>query len=140
MSCCNKVKASRSNCPTCHQPQKSVGVDVLRHHLVSPLNQHIEAQGYYFCANTHCSTVYFGENGQEYTQQQVRGVVGQKQTSPTRPLCYCFDISAQQVIDELNNTGSSPSKDFVIAQTKAQSCACQYRNPSGACCLADFPS
>jgi len=30
-------------------------------------------------------------------------------------------------------------KDFVVEQTKADVCACDIRNPSGRCCLKDFP-
>jgi len=29
-------------------------------------------------------------------------------------------------------------KAFVVQQTKEKLCACESRNPSGRCCLADF--
>jgi len=139
-SCCNKTKATKANCPSCDLVQKSVALETLLHHLISPLNQSIDVQTYYFCSNRQCNTVYFGENGSQYFVDQVRGVVGQKQTSTSRPICYCFDVTEQQVLNEIKDTGKSDSKAFVIAQTKAKSCACDIRNPSGVCCLADFPS
>jgi len=30
-------------------------------------------------------------------------------------------------------------RDFVVAQTRLGLCACDTRNPSGRCCLIDFP-
>ena len=139
-SCCNKTKTTKANCPGCDSVQKSVALETLLHHVISPLNQSIDVQTYYFCSNSKCNTVYFGGNGQQFFVDQIRGIVGQKQTSESRPICYCFDVTAQQVLDEIGETGISASKAFVIAQTKAKSCACDIRNPSGACCLADFPS
>ena len=48
-------------------------------------------------------------------------------------LCYCFGVSRA---DFDRNPGT---KDFVTAQTKAGLCACETSNPSGRCCLKDFP-
>ena len=139
-NCCSKPKTTKANCPSCDVIQKSVAFETLLHHVSSPLNQEIQPQTYHFCSNPQCKTVYFGEDGQLISVTQVRGVVGQKQKLESRPICYCFDVTAQQVLDEITTTGKSTSKAFVIAQTKAKSCACDIRNPSGACCLADFPT
>jgi len=49
------------------------------------------------------------------------------------PLCYCFGIS-------MNDYRRDPSlKDVVSAKTKAGLCSCKTMNPSGNCCLKDFP-
>lgn len=139
-NCCSTKKAGKSSCPECEQIQKSVSIETLRHKIISPLNQTIDEQNYFFCSNSVCKTVYFGENGKQYGVENIRGEVGQKQTSSSRIICYCFDVSAQQVLDEIENTGESASRQFVISQTKAKHCACEIRNPSGTCCLASFPN
>jgi len=38
----------------------------------------------------------------------------------------------------LANGSALAIKAFVIQQTKEGLCACESRNPSGRCCLADF--
>ena len=139
-NCCSTKKAGKSSCPECEQIQKSVTIETLLHNIVSPLNQTIDEQNYFFCSNSACKTVYFGENGKQFRVESIRGEVGQKQTSNSRIICYCFDVTAQQVLNEIENTGESSSKKFVISQTKAKLCACDIRNPSGTCCLANFPS
>jgi hypothetical protein len=49
-------------------------------------------------------------------------------------LCYCFSISLDDYI-------KNPAlKDFVLEKTKAGACMCKTMNPSGKCCLKDFPS
>jgi len=138
--CCEKTHSGKAQCPACQTQQKQVAIETLLHHIISPLNQLIPPQTYYFCTNHQCEIVYFGNLGAQYSTDQIRGKLGQKQTCLSRTICYCFDITEQRVLDELSETGKSSSKSFVIAQTKAKACACATRNPSGACCLADFPS
>jgi hypothetical protein len=38
--------------------------------------------------------------------------------------------------DYLDNPGT---REFVVEQTKLKHCACEVQNPSGKCCLKDFP-
>ncbi|MDQ6957466.1 MAG: hypothetical protein Q9M21_09760, partial [Mariprofundaceae bacterium] len=53
-------------------------------------------------------------------------------------LCHCFDISQSDYSKALQSKESGAMKAFVIQQTKDKLCACESRNPSGRCCLADF--
>jgi hypothetical protein len=86
-----------------------------------------------------CDTVYFGEDGSLYRRDDLRQDVGQKSTDRDRTLCYCFDVTESTVLEELERTGKSQSKAFVMEQVKQKQCACEIRNPSGKCCLKDFP-
>jgi hypothetical protein len=49
-------------------------------------------------------------------------------------ICYCFDI---RLSDYVKNPAL---KDFVLEKTKAGLCSCKSKNPSGNCCLKDFPA
>ncbi|MCF6204409.1 MAG: hypothetical protein L3J59_12215, partial [Methylococcaceae bacterium] len=53
-------------------------------------------------------------------------------------LCYCFDVNVAEYIQALKNNTASEIKNFVIQKTKSGECACEIRNPSGQCCLANF--
>jgi hypothetical protein len=48
-------------------------------------------------------------------------------------LCHCFGV--RKIDAQLD----SSIRDFVAAKTKAGMCSCETSNPSGQCCLADFP-
>ncbi|MDH5191065.1 MAG: hypothetical protein OEW89_07425 [Gammaproteobacteria bacterium] len=65
------------------------------------------------------------------------------QKAPTRSyddiLCYCYDISYGKVLGEIEELGYSTSRTYVEQQTKSGDCACKTKNPSGKCCLKDFP-
>ncbi len=48
-------------------------------------------------------------------------------------LCYCFGITKQDYKND-------PSlRNYVIEQTRLGNCSCSTENPSGQCCLKDFP-
>jgi len=80
-----------------------------------------------------CDAVYFGEDGSVLGMGEIRGEIGQKRSGLDRLLCYCFGVTQ-------GDAEADPSaKAFVVQQTKQGVCACDSRNPSGRCCLKDFP-
>jgi hypothetical protein len=124
---------SRVACPVCDQAAAKVGLVTLLHNIKSPWLKQIADQSYYFCESADCQVVYFGLDGVKYTLDQIRIPPGQKQTDSDKVLCYCFDV-------KLYDYQQQPAiKDFVVEQTKLSRCACDSRNPSGRCCLKDFP-
>jgi hypothetical protein len=58
---------------------------------------------------------------------------GAKEGSKGALLCYCFGVSFHDAVE------NPEIRQFVIEQTKKGICACEIRNPSGKCCLKDFP-
>jgi hypothetical protein len=136
--CGSTGKATKLNCPACTSVAAPVAYQTVLHHLCHPYNLELPQGAYYFCGESECNIVYFEETGESFSANKVRGVVGQKSSSPDRPICYCFDVSALQIENEVKETGASPSKKRVIGLTQENLCNCEIRNPSGKCCLADF--
>jgi len=136
--CCNSTSSSRSasrkrHCPSDNNEYIEVKPDTILHHLKSPWNHPLKSQQYYFCDNPDCEIVYFGEDDSMISDDEIRGPLGQKQTYQGKVLCYSFGVT-------LADAESSPdAKAFVIQQTKLGSCTCETSNPSGRCCLKDFP-
>ncbi len=129
--------------PDCHTPKKhrcpangkayvEVSVRTITHHLMRPWEWKPDAQRYFFCDDPDCELVYFGEDGCVITQVQLRTPVGIKDRSPEATLCYCYGISRT----DANKPGV---REYVVGQTRDGACACETRNPSGRCCLKDFP-
>jgi hypothetical protein len=145
MDCCDAASESgkayprQAVCPVNGKTYKYIPRKTLLQHVRFPLNQHLLEQGYYFCSSPQCDVVYFGEDGAVISSADIRESVGQKRVNAERTLCYCFDITDKAVHEEIAAHGYSPSYHFVVSQTRQANCACESRNPSGRCCLKDFP-
>lgn len=87
----------------------------------------------FFCADPACAAVYFADDGSILLTSPLRTQIGVKQVSDDSPWCYCVGVTRADFPDQ------PATKDFVITQTMAGLCSCDTRNPSGRCCLKDFP-
>jgi len=103
------------------------------HQLQFPDNQNLAQGDYAFCANSDCLNGYFSKCNR-IAKSQLRVF----QSAAATMLCHCFDISETSYRAALANGSALAIKAFVIQQTKEGLCACESRNPSGRCCLADF--
>jgi hypothetical protein len=78
--------------------------------------------------------VYFGEDDSTILSAEMRTVVGIKDPQNEMALsCYCFDVTHAEAQDH------PAIKQFVVEKTKSGACSCESQNPSGRCCLKDFP-
>jgi len=123
----------KQRCPANGQEYAEVSARTIAHHVKESWAWTPRAERYFFCADPACDVVYFGDDGSVLTKSQLRTRVGAKERTSDRPLCYCFGVSAA---DHLRNPAIM---DYVAAQTKAGLCSCDTSNPSGRCCLKDFP-
>ncbi|TAN65433.1 MAG: hypothetical protein EPN17_16685 [Methylobacter sp.] len=99
-----------------------------------PENQHITSGSYYFCPAEQCSIAYFSSAGNRIPKAHLRSYQEIRQGK----LCYCFDIDTDLYLSALRVNRAESIKEFVIQRTKVGECACESRNPSGRCCLAEF--
>lgn len=137
--CCGSARTTTSKtiCPACGGVGRAVGIETLLHLLRQPWQREPEAGDYLFCASEGCAVVYFTADGSRtIPADQLRVEVGQKGSALERPLCYCFDIRHLDVADP---TERERLRQWVIRRTADRQCQCTTRNPSGRCCLADFP-
>ncbi len=134
MTNCCTTQTSKTACPVCANKSNSVRKDTLLHNLVFPLNMDVEEEQHYYCTNIDCAIAYFTGPGITTNKTDLRAHDQIRQGW----LCYCFEISTSAYKKALMAGGEEPIKSFVIEQTKHGTCACEIRNPSGRCCLADF--
>lgn len=134
--CCSNRPSTSSaqDCPRCGIACRHVGIKTLYHQVRFPENQEICPGDYYFCPVKACTVAYFSTEGSMIPKQQLRAT-GDIQEDM---LCYCFDISEAHYRLALQADKAEPIKQFVIAQTRSGTCACDIKNPSGQCCLARF--
>jgi len=122
---------SKGKCPVNSKLYSSVPRETITKHIKNPWNWQDKKQGYYFCDDSDCDVVYFGQDGSIITREQLRTKVGIKEKSQKFLLCYCYGVMVNDVNPNV--------KTFVIEKTKNNECACESMNPSGRCCLKDFP-
>ena len=152
MSCCNsqplkkKVLTGTQICPACHHKGTPVSPTTMIKHIEQPWlfaqklfssgaeNPTQQANIFYFCHHPQCDLVYFSvDQSLMFKQNQLRTLVGFKNSERKGLLCFCFGVSAEMLEQQ------PEIKDFIIRQTRAKLCACEAMNPSGQCCLRDFP-
>ncbi|MEJ2362816.1 MAG: hypothetical protein P8Z75_15640 [Gammaproteobacteria bacterium] len=133
--CCQTDSAlpRKYRCPVNGKEYTAVHVKTVLHHLASPWNRTLNSERYYFCSDTDCDVVYFGQDDSIISKSELRTAVGIKEKTPERMLCYCFDVS---YVDAQNNRDVVK---FVRDKTRQALCTCETSNPSGRCCLKDFP-
>lgn len=138
VDCC-----SPAGCPASH-PKKArcpghggecaeVSLRTILHHLASAWAWRASATRYYFCDDPECAVAYFGDDASTIEKSRLRTRVGVKEKTDDDLLCYCFGVSRGDFRND------PATRDFVVAQTQAGLCSCASSNPSGRCCLKDFP-
>ncbi|MBL4711622.1 MAG: hypothetical protein JKX75_03835 [Gammaproteobacteria bacterium] len=138
-SCCKQKTPSKKyppslNCPANGKPYHNVKRKTVLHHLFQPWAFTLPKQGYYFCTDPACDVVYFGQNNFRIAIKDVKTTVWQKTKDTSAFICYCFGVTQSLALSDKN------IKRFVIKQTKKALCSCVTSNPSGRCCLKDFPT
>ncbi len=137
-SCTSTASSKKQNCPVCHNISSQVPIATVIKHIKKSWqwdkkNSGKTAHQYYFCHTPDCNIVYFDNANTTIKQFELRTQVGIKDPSGNSLICYCFGVTKNEAI-------KNPTiKDFVIRQTKEKVCACDHFNPSGKCCLKDFP-
>ena len=136
--CCSKTCTTggthnKHRCPVNGEEYKEVSIKTIMHHIKEPWHWQGNSQSYYFCDNPECNVVYFGQDNSVIEKTEVRTSVGIKEKLGDSLVCYCFGVTADEA------SANPEAKAFVIDKTKSHICECEVRNPSGKCCLKDFP-
>ena len=136
--CCSTTEIKAANpkkrcCPENGLAGTEVTAKTISHHLKQAWKWKSDGIRYFFCSDPECGVVYFGDDDSTITKTQLRTTVGVKETSKDALACYCFGVSKADAIND-------PSiREYVMSQTKLAQCSCEVSNPSGRCCLKDFP-
>jgi len=136
--CCSSNKEIKQNqkrhvCPKNGDQFLEVPYKTVLHHIKEPWQLALKEQRYYFCDDPNCEVVYFGLDNATVTKSMLRTKLGIKEAADDALICYCFGITKAEA------KSNKHAKAFVVEQTKNARCSCESSNPSGRCCLKDFP-
>lgn len=121
-------------CPACKGPTHRVRPGTARA-LVHP--RFVEAIGdeeLRYCPSTTCSIVYSSGTA-SFQRDDLRVRVGEKETEPPIPVCYCFEWTAEDIEREIERTGTTSIPERIKSKIQAGLCQCEIMNPRGICCL-----
>lgn len=124
---------NKRRCPRHGGECAEVSARTIAHHIAQAWAWRATAGRYFYCDDPACEIVYFGDDGSMIDQSRLRTRVGVKDPADDRLLCYCFGVS------QADFRRDPATRDFVLAETRAGRCSCETSNPSGRCCLKDFP-
>ncbi|WP_144408225.1 hypothetical protein [Sulfuricella sp. T08] len=131
---CDTSHPKKHRCPANGKEYSEVSARTVAHHIRDAWKWVGKTGRYFFCEDPACDVVYFGDDGTIILKSQLRTRVGVKEASDDALVCYCFGVTKA---DALNDPGI---RNFVVTQTKLGICSCETSNPSGRCCLKDFPA
>lgn len=126
-------------CPTCGSKGRAVKPVTVESLLVEAARARVgRTDGFRFCAEPSCEVAYFHpETGDRFLRSEMKVRIGQKETSPSRPVCYCFHHTAADIEEEVARTGASRIPDQITAKCRQGLDRCEETNPQGACCLGN---
>lgn len=92
---------------------------------------------YSFCRTPDCDVVYFATHD-VFHKEELKVRVGIKETADPIPLCYCFGYTREDIRHDAETGQSGNTLEKIKAEVQGGFCACEVKNPSGACCLGDI--
>jgi Zinc binding domain len=137
--CCSPTKNSlKANCPVNGVKGKRVQTITLKSLLKPSALETLNSQSnYFFCDSIDCPVVYFNEQSQTFTIEEIKVAVFQKEKSGKVPVCYCFNWTPTGILEEIQQTNHSTAESSIRTHIQAGRCGCEVNNPQGSCCLAN---
>jgi Zinc binding domain len=141
-NCCCPGAAETADCPSVCPANGTKGIPVavgtVKALVTARALSRLAAVEHRFCADPSCDVVYFDAHGGCFTRRDLQVAVWQKEPAGDRAICYCFDETEAAIREEIRTIGHSSAVDRVRAHVAAKRCACEVRNPRGACCLGEL--
>ena len=133
---CSLPTSKPEICPSCGKKGKLVAVLTVKS-LVRDHKRVPASVSYSFCRTVDCEVVYFSDQA-VFTKPDVKVRVGIKETADPIQLCYCFDYSREDIRQDIEVAGKTSVLEEIKTEVQGGFCACEVKNPSGACCLGDI--
>jgi copper chaperone CopZ len=134
-------KSSRQACKVCGKVGKRVLPVTMATHIAAEHCSLIN-EGYFFCFTPSCPIIYYNNvNDVYFSKFDVKIRFGPKESNPPRPICYCLQVTEEQIENEILSKGCCYSLEDIEAYTRAGTGKwCLTTNPSGKCCREYLPS
>jgi hypothetical protein len=137
--CCPPVEARTGRaCPACGAKTSPVDLATVKALLTPIAMARLVLETFRFCGAPACTAVYVSDGGLVFDVSDVRVPVWQKLPPGHRMVCYCFGENEGDLRREFETQGRTRAVERVRGHIAERRCACDVRNPRGACCLGDL--
>ncbi len=126
-----------TGCPSCGAVGRAVPDVTVTAMLAPDTAARVLAVERRFCRTRSCDVLYYGADGRWIDKREARVRVAAKEPEPPTTVCYCFDVTAEELRREIHELGEAPSRERIKREIRAGTCDCERNNPSGACCLGE---
>ena len=124
-------------CPDCRKESKEVDRIAVGNHVKEacwPLGN----EKFFICENPGCEVVYFSESGNKILKKKdVKTRVTFKEKDHPRPLCYCKQVTEEDVIAAIEK-GAKSFEEVKLATGIGGGGQCKITNPAGRCCSRNY--
>jgi bacterioferritin-associated ferredoxin len=123
-------------CPSCKKEGLEVGKITVANHTKEkcwPLGD----EKYSICDTHDCNVIYFTALGRTLKGSDVKTRVTFKEKDSPRPLCYCKQVTEEDVIKAINN-GAKTFDEVKQATGIGGGGQCKITNPAGRCCSRNY--
>lgn len=123
-------------CPVSETGGHKVKQVTLGNHLRPEHWRWAREDGFYFCSAPTCPVVYYHNAlGLYFTQEEIRTRVGIKAAGSPVPVCYCMNVTEEQIVEEIQVKRCCDSLEDIKQYTQARTGKlCHVTNPAGKCC------
>ncbi len=130
-----RVVEKNNICPKC----KSKGVEVksitVKHLVIDELANQVKEPTYFICMNEECNIVYYSSDLDiSYNKQQVKVPIWFKKDANPKYICYCNQVTEEQIINAVLNDNAKDMKDIIKLTGAMKNGKCEINNPLGKCC------
>lgn len=139
IGCCCPPQESQitRTCPECAARTVHVDLSTVKALLTTAALARLNLHAFRFCASAACEVVYVSDAGQVFRVEDLRVPVWQKLPPGRGIVCYCFGENEGDMQREIDEHGHTLAVERVRSHIANRRCACEVRNPRGACCLGD---
>lgn len=90
---------------------------------------------YCICLNEDCDVVYYDLGGNVILKKQDMKIpIWYKKDANPKYICYCNQVTEEQIINAVLNDGAKDIKDIVKLTGAMKDGKCEINNPLGKCC------
>lgn len=126
----------KENCPKCYEIGEKVKNITVKHMVSENLRgKVVDEETYYLCMNKDCDVVYYNINNERvFYKEEVKVPIWFKKNANPKYICYCNQVTEQQIINAVLDDGAKNIKDIIRLTGAMKNGKCEINNPLGKCC------
>lgn len=122
-------------CPVCYGETQEVKSITVKHFVFDSFVDEVQDSKYHICLNKDCDVIYFNSDQRlVFKKDSIKIPIWFKRDANPKCICYCNQVTEQQIIDAVLNENAKDMKDVIRITGAMKNGKCEIKNPLGKCC------